>query len=277
MLFKELKEKILAPVIQRRVNQFKVSRVNYHSVTELRDGSSDSLYDYHIMDGSKLFLEEGTPLQDGQVKIKFWYFDLSKQTRQEQFAELFEYPVQETATIAEIKKELLGRINEKLKGESKDLLTFPPEHTRIREQFDKLPGRIYPDNKMLKDAANSLYSGKNLAIQPISGPETVTGTDQISLFVFQWHPDKFELSDPTEFIFEETGELEDIKKQLSQAYKIPVEDLGMAKAVASWPRPSVWEVPDLEWNRKVPDHTERLFKPGTLGNTLISKTFAKYL
>ena len=45
----------------------------------------------------------------------------------------------------------------------------------------------------------------------------------------------------------------DFKKLLSEKYNIST--IGIAKAMGSWPGPDPLEIPDLYWDREVPEHS----------------------
>jgi len=133
---------------------------------------------------------------------------------------------------------------------------------RLREMFTKSPSTIYSDNRTLKDSANCLYNGKSLGIQELPIPESLKKEDDVIIFIQQWFPSKYEVGPKVEILTTEETPIEEFKNMLSEKYNI--KNVGIGKAFGSWPGPSLLEVPEIDWNREIPQFSASI-KTGTVG------------
>jgi hypothetical protein len=254
MTFKELKA-LMAPVVGLSVDEFKVSRGMGHWRVEVKN-ESESLEDNRLMDGSKLLVEKGSPLREGETKINFYFFDPQLKRFKEAFEELFEMNIDETIAMSALRENLAKRMKEDKNIE------VNPEHIRIREVFSKSPSKVLRGNGTLKDALNVLYNGKSLAVQEIEGPEQAKSEDSLSLFVQQFYPSKYEVGQKVEMILTETTPISEFKKMIASKYDI--KNVGIAKAPGLWPGPDILDVPTLDWDRQIPEYISSV-QVGTLG------------
>jgi len=256
LTFGDLK-RMIQQVINVPFEEFKVSRGNISWKFELKN-ESETLEDCRLIDGSKLIVEKGKPMKEGETKLHFHLFDPFLKRGQEYMEDLFEIPIQEEIQIADLKVFLAQQLKE-LKN-----IEMDPKFMRIREMFTKSPSTIYPDGRTLKDSANCLYNGKALAVQELPEPDQPKGEDDVAFFLQQWFPAKFETGTKLEMILREDMPIDQFKKSLSEKYNI--KNVGIAKAYGSWPGPDLLEVPDLDWDREIPRWSSSNIVTGTLGS-----------
>jgi len=254
MTFKELKE-LLAPVVGITVDEFKVSRGMGHWRVEVKN-ESESLEENRLTDGAKLLIEKGRPLKEGETKMNFFFFDPLLKRNKEPFEDLFEMNVDETISMPALREIIAKRMKEDKNIE------ISPENLRIREVFSKSPSKVLRGNGTLKDAVNVLYNGKSLAIQELDGPEQAKGEDSLSLFIQQFFPSKYEVGPKLELILSENTPIPEFKRMLSTKYDI--KNVGIAKAPGLWPGPDLLDVPNLDWDRQIPEYISSV-QVGTLG------------
>jgi hypothetical protein len=88
-----------------------VSRGIGHWKVEVKN-ESESLEDNRLMDGSKLFVEKGRPLKEGETKINFFFFDPQLKRFKEYFEELFELNIDEKITMPVLRETLAKKLKE---------------------------------------------------------------------------------------------------------------------------------------------------------------------
>lgn len=69
--------------------ELRVSRTNGWTATELKN-LADSLDLCYITDGTMLLLEQGRPLQPGEIKLKFQWYEPETEGKDEKIDDLFE-------------------------------------------------------------------------------------------------------------------------------------------------------------------------------------------
>jgi len=249
-------KRMIQEVINLPLDEFKVSRGSFSWKFELKN-ESETLEDCRLMDGSKLIVEKGKPMKEGETKIHFHLFDPYLKRGTESMVPLFEIPVEEDVPLPDLKVFLSKQLKE-LKN-----IEIDPKFMRIREMFTKSPSNIY-DNRTLKENANTLYNGKSLAIQELPEPEQPKGEDDVGFFIQQFFPAKYEVGEKLEVIYREDTPIDEFKKFLSEKYGI--KNVGIAKAYGSWPGPDLLEVPELDWDREIPRWGSSTITTGTLGS-----------
>lgn len=73
---------------------------------------SESLEDNRLMDGSKLLVEKGRPLKEGETKVNFYFFDPLLKRFKDSFEELFEMNIDETVAMSTLRESLAKRMKE---------------------------------------------------------------------------------------------------------------------------------------------------------------------
>lgn len=80
------------PLLQKvkiPVEELRVSRTNGWTMTELKN-LQDSLELCYITDGTMLLLEQGRPLQPGEIKLKFQWYEPESEGKEEKLDDLFD-------------------------------------------------------------------------------------------------------------------------------------------------------------------------------------------
>lgn len=244
---------MIQPIVKLPLDEFKISRGNIHYRVELKN-ENETIEDCRLTDGSKLFLEKGKPMKEGETKIAFSLFDPENRRSKDYLMELFEIPVSEQILIGDLKVILAARLKEEKQIE------IDPKNMRIREMFTKSPSSVYYDSKMLKDSAHCLYNGKPLAIQELSEPECKNDADDVIVFVQQFFPSKYTTGTKFEIKLRDETPIPEFKQMLSE--KSGIQNVGIAKAYGTWPGPDLLEIPDLDWDHPIPSYAT---KTGTVG------------
>jgi len=257
MTFKELKE-LMQPMIGLPLDEFKVSRGSVHWKFELKS-DDETLDQCRLTDGARLFVEKGKPMKEGETKIEFYLFDPDLKKTKDYVEPLYEIPIDENTKIWDIKVMLANKLKEDGKGE------HDPKKLRLRELFSKSPSAIYNNNATLKESATCLYNGKALAIQELQEEETEKGEDHVVPFIQQFFPDKFELGPKVEMFLNEDMPIQDFKALLSE--KFGIKNVGIAKTFASWPGADLLEIPELDWDRAIPNYPGSSMKTGTISTS----------
>jgi len=128
------------------------------------------------------------------------------------------------------------------------------------------PAKVFRGTGNIKNSSMSLYNGKTLAIQQLSEPEVVIGESDVVIFLQQWFPSKFEVGPKIEIVISENMTLVDFKQMLSNKYGIT--NVGISKPPGSFPGPDILEIPEADWDRKVPEYSYSYtsIRLGTLGS-----------
>jgi hypothetical protein len=135
---------------------------------------------------------------------------------------------------------------------------------RLRELYSRNPAKVYKDKNTLKDSCNVLYSGKSLALQQLPHEEDVKLDTDIAIFVQQWFPAKYEVGPKFELTINENKPVSALKSLLCEKYGL--SNIGLAKVMGSWPGPDLLDIPDLYWNKDVPEWQGE-GKAGSIGHT----------
>jgi hypothetical protein len=257
MTLLELKQ-ALQPIIKLDLDNFKLSRGTPTWKTELKN-DSETLEEHRLMDGSRIFIEKGKPMKEGETKVSLVFFDPYNKRSKETFVDLFDTIVNDDIKISDWKAQLAVKIKEEKN------IDIPPNRMRIREIFSRSPYKVYPDAAILKDACNYLYSGKQYAIQELDEEEPFKEKDSVVVFFQHFIPSTYEFGQRTELVLKEDMPIDDLKKLLSEKYNIP--NVGLAKGYGSWPGADLVDVPDLDWDRAPHSSYYSSSKVGTIGSS----------
>jgi len=236
--FKELiQSKIGLPI-----DQFKVSRGYTTWKTELRN-EDESMDDHKIFENSKVFIEKGQPMKEGQLKLEIVLFDpyLKRQSeKKEPVEEIFSTIADESNTVGEFKIQL----SKKFKDDK--LIDFDPKFMRVREVFqnDK-PYKVFNNDVSVKNFGKSFYD-KKLMVQWLDEPDISRKDTEVWIFVQQFFPSKFSVGERYEILIEKNSSIDDLKKLLSA--KFAIKHLGITTKSVDWPGVPLLNVPDLYWD-----------------------------
>jgi len=115
------------------------------------------------------------------------------------------------------------------------------------------PSKVFRGNGNIKNSSMSLYNGKTLGIQPLPEPEVVIAESDLVIFLQQWFPSKFEVGPKIEMVVSENMTLTEFKQFLSTKYGIT--NVGISKPSGSFPGPDILEIPEADWDRKIPEYS----------------------
>lgn len=256
MLFGEFKKRV-SSMISIPVDEFRVSRGTMNWKIEVKN-EKETLEECKISEYSKLIIEKGKPLKEGESILKFHLFDPLNKRGKEAFEEVFESSVTEEMTIVDLKQKLV----QQLKSEKN--IEIEPKKLRLREMYSKTPSKIYKDKNTMKDSSNVIYSGKSLAMQELDHEEDVKEDWDIAIFIQQWFPSKYEVGAKIELTLDERQPVSALKNLLCEKYGI--KNIGIAKVMGSWPGPDLLDIPDLYWNKEIPEWQGE-GKSGSIGHT----------
>ncbi|XP_046669066.1 ubiquitin carboxyl-terminal hydrolase 47-like isoform X1 [Homalodisca vitripennis] len=156
---------------------------------------------------------------------------------------LCEWIIAKGITVGQTKKEIINDLNKKH-------MNLEYNRCRMRKKNWKNVGRIYLDSQVWVDDV-MVYSNGDVFLQELSEPDTVTSTNQLSLFVRHWHPATLTL-DPFHEIVLDSYYVDELKEKLSEKSGIAEEYIDFAKPSGFFPCDmSVLNIhSDLEWNPK---------------------------
>ena len=231
---------MIADKLHLSIDDFKISRGSYSWKQELIN-DQQTLEDNNISDSSKIYVEKGKPMKEGEVKIQFTLFKPEKLGAG--FEDLFEMLVPDTMTIKQLKQDL----SVKLKNEKQ--IDIPPAYLRVRETVSKSPTKVYLDDQTIKSIVQyySLHS-KALLVQLLSTPEPCQNEGDFACFVQVWSPSKYQLGERFEIVLPKTATFGAVKQTvLSEKLGVASHEISVAPYIGIWPGYEVNEVADLNW------------------------------
>ena len=137
-----------------------------------------SLGDLGLSDGSRIHLEQGFQLREGDVVVLVYEYQPNAENKKF-FKTLFKKPVRRTATVLEVKQFFCR--SPKLEGYTA---------SRLRLHIRKRTGGVSPllrDDVVFERAVRNLRDQQKLAVQLLDHSESVTSKDVI-LQVKHWRP-----------------------------------------------------------------------------------------
>eukprot|EP01123_Difflugia_compressa_P011954 TRINITY_DN4952_c0_g1_i1.p1 TRINITY_DN4952_c0_g1~~TRINITY_DN4952_c0_g1_i1.p1 ORF type:complete len:1123 (+),score=226.28 TRINITY_DN4952_c0_g1_i1:470-3370(+) len=253
-------KQIIEKEINLSIDEFKIYRVvgeNYK--TELRN-EDEKLFDCFLYNNSKLSVERGKPLRQGEVICKCILYDLEKDKRDF----LFEIPLPGKLTIFEVKTEIVKHWNQTQSNEAtkrKDDLTIPndPSRLRIRNVYDTRISTIHADSKLLKDVSGKFYGyNTDLYIQvlPEGRTETKRSDDTVIIILRQFHPESYDLGPCWEFDANKDEKLGDFRDRIAKEANINPSTLSFAMADMG-DLNHILRIPDLNWHPKLEEEPQQ--------------------
>lgn len=110
---------------------------------------------------------------------------------------------------------------------------------------------MYIDSQIYEDEVH-IFANWEVFLQILDGPEEMTSTSQLAIFVRRWRPSTYEL-DPFQEIILSSQTVDDLKEKISVLSGIPVEEIEYAKGRGTFPCDvSLLEIHnDLDWSPHV--------------------------
>jgi len=240
----------LRELISQKINidldGFKLFRAQYTTKIELRD-ESESLKNLNIYTGQKLTVERGKPLRQGEMNIKFSYFDPNAN---KQIIPLFQHAIPGKLSVAVAKEAVFAHFNELQADPTKklkdDITLCLPHQLRLREVRGISPGKIFLDTNTVKDMCQGLvFTSPDILVQKVLEGEVKTSRDTIVIFLQQWCPSTWTLGPRFEFTTEDDEKLSTFRDRLCE--RTGIASIALASA-SGWEGPDVLSLPNLKWN-----------------------------
>lgn len=192
-----------------------------------------------LKDGEKLFVKLGRVLKENEHAGKVYQL-MPNATEPIRF--LCDWVVAKGQTVGQAKKEILESIKKQYQ------IDIPYNRCRLRKKNWKCPTKVYLDDQKFVDDI-MLHTNWEMFIQELPGPEIITSTDQLLVFVRQWCPSTLELK-PFHEILLDGFTVTEFKEKLSEFSGIPIENIEFAVLKGTFPyEMSVLGIQtDLEWN-----------------------------
>ncbi|XP_078360034.1 ubiquitin carboxyl-terminal hydrolase 47-like isoform X2 [Oculina patagonica] len=182
-------------------------------------------------DDSKLRVKYSRALKKGEHQLKIF---LLNPTEKEPFKYFCDWIVTDGMTVKQCKELLQPEICQRCG------IDVPVENLRMRRKNWKNPGTVYVDSQVFEQNIQ-VYASFEVFLEILEGPERMTSTEQLSVYVRQWHPSTLTLDLPKEVVLLESV-VEELKDEISKLSSIPVENLELCKGRGQFP----CEVPILE-------------------------------
>jgi len=252
----ELKQ-IIEKAVNLSIDEFKLFRViNESYKSELRN-EEEKLTECFMYNNTKLAVERGKPLRQGEIPCKWILYDLEKETKDE----LFELALPGKFTVAEVKVELikhwkeLQAIEHPKEKKKEIILPDDPSRLRLRNIHGTRLSSIHMNDKLLKEVTGKFYNMTAevfVQILPEGKTETKVSDDIVVLILRQFHPDKYELGTTWEFDANKDEKLGDFKERISRLTGISPTALALAAADV-YDIQKILNVPYLKWHPKAED------------------------
>ncbi|KAJ7383604.1 Ubiquitin carboxyl-terminal hydrolase 47 [Desmophyllum pertusum] len=182
-------------------------------------------------DDSKVRVKYSRALKKGEHQLKIF---LLKPIEKEPFKYFCDWIVTDGMTVKQCKELLQPEICQRCG------IDVPVENLRMRRKNWKNPGTVYVDSQVFEENIQ-VYASFEVFLEILEGPERMTSTDQLSIYVRHWHPSTITLDLPKEVVLQDSV-VEELKDEISKLSSIPVENLELCKGRGQFP----CEVPILE-------------------------------
>lgn len=190
---------------------------------------SDPLTSFN--DDSKVRVKYSRALKKGEHQLKIF---LLNPTEKEPFKYFCDWIVTDGMTVKQCKELLQPEICQRCG------IDVPVENLRMRRKNWKNPGTVYVDSQVFEENIQ-VYASFEVFLEVLEGPERMTSTEQLSVYVRQWHPSTLTLDLPQEVVLQDSV-VQELKEEISKLSGIPVENLELCKGRGQFP----CEVPILE-------------------------------
>lgn len=190
-------------------------------------------------DGEKLVVKLGRVLKEHEHAGKVYQL-IPNATEPIRF--LCDWVVAKGMTVGQAKKEILETVKKQYN------IDIPYNRCRLRKKNWKSPNKVYLDDQKFVDDI-VLHTNWEMFLQELSGPEVITSTEQLLLFVRQWCPSTLELKPYSELLLDGFT-IAEFKEKLCAFSGIPAEFIDFAILKGTFPyEMSVLGIQsDLEWN-----------------------------
>lgn len=229
----------LEPHVGTTSDNFKVYRVysNNQEFESIRLTETLSFFE----DG-KLNIKLGRALKPGEYRVKIYQL-LVNDPEPGKF--LIDTIFAKGMSVLESKKLVIPEIGEQCG------IDIPLERCRLRKKTWRNPGTVYIDSQIYEDEVH-IFANWEVFLQILDGPEEMTSTSQLAIFVRRWRPSMYEL-DPFQEIILSSQTVDDLKEKISVLSGIPVEEIEYAKGRGTFPCDiSLLEIHnDLDWSPHV--------------------------
>eukprot|EP01129_Flabellula_baltica_P006901 TRINITY_DN2635_c0_g1_i2.p1 TRINITY_DN2635_c0_g1~~TRINITY_DN2635_c0_g1_i2.p1 ORF type:complete len:911 (+),score=212.51 TRINITY_DN2635_c0_g1_i2:807-3539(+) len=213
----QLKHQI-SQIIEVPMEYFKIMKGAGNFKYELKDEES-TLNQLHVNSSERLTIIEGEPLSNEEVMFKFYdfrYNDLAFV-----MTSLFEIPIPLKNTIAETKVLFLEKYKELVEAEGSEVPKFEygtdPSRLRMRSTIARYPSIIRRDDEIIDKLVTNYYTMPCLSVQLLPEGETEQKTIlNVSVFVQQFFPERFEFGEKKEIYVQNEDTLESFRERLHE-------------------------------------------------------------
>lgn len=201
---------------------FRVYRVYSNNQEIEYNKLSDPLTSFS--DDTKVRIKYSRALKKGEHQLKIF---LLNPAEKEPFKYLCDWIVSDGMTVKQCKELLQPEICERCG------IDVPLENLRLRRKNWKNPGRVYVDTQVFEENIQ-VYASFEVFLEILEGPERMTSSESLSIYVRQWHPSTLTLGAPKEVVLKESL-VELLKEEMNKISGIPVENLELCKGRGQFP------------------------------------------
>lgn len=232
----KLKE-ILQSDVECSPEFFRVYRVYSNSQEIEYSKLTDPLTSFS--DDSKIRVKYSRALKKGEHQLKIF---LLNPTEKEPYKYFCDWIVTDGMSVKQCKELLQPEICQRCG------IDVPVENLRMRRKNWKNPATVYVDSQVFENHIQ-VYASFEVFLEILEGPELMTSTDQLSVYVRHWHPSTLTLDPPKEVVLQESV-VDELKAEVSKLGTIPVENLELCKGRGQFPcEMSVLEIHDeCDWS-----------------------------
>eukprot|EP01130_Rhizamoeba_saxonica_P016185 TRINITY_DN7432_c0_g1_i1.p1 TRINITY_DN7432_c0_g1~~TRINITY_DN7432_c0_g1_i1.p1 ORF type:complete len:1286 (-),score=382.09 TRINITY_DN7432_c0_g1_i1:31-3888(-) len=247
----ELKEKITEK-IDLEIDQFKVMKGSINYKVELRN-EEQTLQQYNLLDGARLYIEKGSPLRSGEVPMKIVAFDPNNEEGK-YFKSLFEFVLRGDITIEEAKTDIFNHFQQLQEKEETAIEGYEmptPEEMILREKFSSTPSTVLLDTKTVRMSARGNYSTPTLVVQrvPVDEPRKKSLSDKV-VFLQQFIASEYALGTLQQIIVKDSESLSSLRKRITEITGVE----NVAVSSAKWNSIRLLSLPKSLWFE--PEDTE---------------------
>lgn len=190
-------------------------------------------------DDSKIRVKYSRALKKGEHQLKIF---LLNPTEKEPYKYFCDWIVTDGMSVKQCKELLHPEICQRCG------IDVPVENLRMRRKNWKNPAAVYVDTQVFEDHIQ-VYASFEVFLEILEGPELMTSTDQLSVYVRHWHPSTITLDPPKEVVLQDCV-VDELKAAVSKLGSVPEENLELCKGRGHFPcEMSVLEIHDeCDWS-----------------------------
>jgi hypothetical protein len=191
--------------------QLEESEVNFRRGTSkgtmLKD-ENKTLHQLSFMDGSVVWLSRGRPCRPDEFVIEFVKYAPDEKPS---FSPLISLPIAEATKISDVKSLLSKALIDS------SSITVEPACLRLRDKKLSAAGSILRDSMTLRRSLMNLSDGRQIAVQFLSDPETIT-IDDIIVNVRGFRTSNLKFTPMVEMVVSKLASLKELRKQVEEKF-----------------------------------------------------------